>query len=60
MNLIDSQSQSVISLDGRLRLESAMLWSTSQRIFVSVDSAGFLNLNLKMTYLLQMLQLLIE
>ncbi len=40
-------SRSAISLVGRLRLQSATLWSTSQRISVSVDSAGFWNLTLK-------------
>lgn len=40
-------SRSAISLAGRLRLQSATLWSTSQRISVSVNSAGLLNLTLK-------------
>lgn len=40
-------SWSAVSLVGRLRLRSATLWSTSQRIPVSVDGVGFLNLTLK-------------
>ena len=40
-------SRSAVSLVGRLRLQSAMLWSTSQRISVSGDSTGSLNLTLK-------------